>query len=339
MTSDVRDGFTLPMALLVIGLVAVGIIMTMPSGLQLGRDVKQANAQMELQRAAISAESKIKFMLLTEPVGSHGLDLGGPKLAIDGSLVSGEPESRRGTLIFDGRPYALDLGGGAEVLVRVQDEAGLVNLNVASLITLANLLSVCGVEKTQAKSLATRMVDYRRARRAGQPGTETIPDIRQIPQWRQILSGDRGRALSTVISNAYPAAPFNPELAPRAVVMAGLSGNSRLTEEYIRERAAPSYPTKMILLNNRFGDILDYNESKMSKSRVRLRLYILMQRSELTAHLLEYSYQTAINIDMADPADLLLPNGAYFNAGNGAQCHKSTGEAVNQLQLPRSAGN
>jgi type II secretory pathway component PulK len=339
MMHNARDGFALPIALLVIGLIALGIAMSMPSGLQLGRDIRQANARLALQRAAISAESRIKYMLLTEPVGLRGLEVDGPKLAADGNLISGEPENRRGALIFDGRPYAIDLGKGAEVVVRVQDEAGLVNVNVANQDLVTNLLSACGFEKAKARELAVRLIDYRQARRVGMIGAQPIQDIRKVPQWRQILSDDRGRALSSVISTASPTASLNLQLAPKAVLMAAFAGNARLAEKYAAERSSGFFATKMNVYNKQIEYINNNNESNGGNVGATIRLYIHWSSSKLTPRLPEYSYETAINIDMTDSMDLFMPNGAYFNAGNGAWCHKSTGEAVKQLPFPRSAGN
>lgn len=339
MTRNARDGFALPIALLVIGLIALGIAMSMPSGFQLGRDVRQANARLSLQRAAISAESRIKFMLLTEPVGLRGLEVDGPKLAADGSLISGEPENRRGVLIFDGRPYSMNLGNGAEVVVRVQDEAGLVNVNVASEDLVTNLLSACGVEKARARELAVKLIDFREAQSVGMIGAQPIRDIRQVPQWRQILSDDRGRALFSVISNASPTASLNLQIAPKPVLLAAFTGNARRADEYATEMGSGSLTAKVNVYNDRFEYISNNTESKTYNRWSTMRLYIQWSSSKLTARLPEYSYETAISIDMTDPLDLFMTNGAYFNAGNGAWCHKSTGEAVKQLPFPRSAGN
>lgn len=322
LNSRSREGFALPMALLLIGLIAMGLVMAMPSSMQLSRERRQADTSLSLQRAAVTVENRIRFLLLTEPVGVRGLELGGPKLAIDGSLVPGEPEERRESLIFDGRPYLIDLGNGIAAVARVQDEAGLVNLRAASPELVANALTACGVPEFDSRQLALGLSSYRAKMKPSSQAAADSLDPRDIPGWRQVLVGDRGQAILSVISTASTPAGIAQLFSPEPVVWALNSRNSELTRQYLAERENNAYSVKLTtnISHN------DYKYSQISNKRVSVRMLVELISPELTADLPLYYYQTAFDMEITNPEDLFKPKGAFFNAGNGAKCRQFTGK-------------
>ena len=75
-TENSNDGFAAPMAALAVALLALGLVMSLPASDRLGREVRQARAQLDVERVAVTAQSQVAFLLLTEPVGRNGLEFG-----------------------------------------------------------------------------------------------------------------------------------------------------------------------------------------------------------------------------------------------------------------------
>ena len=76
----------------------------------------------------------------------------------------------------DGTPYQFALGDGT-VVVRIQDEGGKVDLNLASPPLLQGLLQVTGVEANAARNLLDAIVDFR------DPDNNRLPDGAEDPEY------------------------------------------------------------------------------------------------------------------------------------------------------------
>lgn len=147
-------------------------------------------------------------------------------------LMDLRPEERwRG----DDRPYGLALGGGT-VEMRVQDEAGLIDLNAAPEELLADLFAVLGVPEDRAADIARAIVERRASPESGGPF--------EAPEALEGLSG-LGRDL------AARAAPFltvvtrqrtaDPTVAPVAVLQA-LGTDPKVIEATLAARARGETP-------------------------------------------------------------------------------------------------
>ncbi|MCW1400934.1 hypothetical protein OKA06_00840 [Novosphingobium sp. MW5] len=320
-----QEGFALPLVLMVIGLVAIGVIMAIPSSAQLSLDRRLVTAQTDVQRVGVSAESRVKFLLLTEPVGLNGLEIGGPKLGVDGTLVSGLPERRRSALIFDARPYRVELANGNQAIIRVQDEGGLINVTYAEPRLVANLLAACGLDRARAQRLAADLARYRSNSPGDGRGSEPL-DIRKARGWNGILSGDFGREIQFATSNFIPANSLSALTAPPSVLTALFDGDRVAARDYFRKRATSQVAINMNIKYDQTEYKNIQSNSKTRNKQFRMRLYVEIDRTELTAHLPVYFYETAIDIDTAAPSGLLMSNRAVFNAGNWSNCHQFIGE-------------
>lgn len=327
MNESARDGFALPLVMFAIALISMALVMTFPSIFHLAKGVKQAQAQLDLQRAAIVAESRVSFFLLTEPMGSRGLEVGGVRLAADGSVLPGGLPQDRRSIVFDGRQYQMTLSNGRRILVRLQDEDGLINLNVANGRLVANMLQVCGFSQGRAEYFASRLI-RERAPWPGGAGQDLAEVSARSRQWLTIFSGDRGQAVISATSVVAPAREINTLTAPEGVVRAIFNGKSKEAKEFIRLRELGNNVVKMTVKSN--GNdynypLLSYNSEKYRRT---IRLNVQFDATKLTAHLPDYFYETAIQVNVKDPIGSFTPKGAVFNAGIGAQCGQSSGEAI-----------
>ena len=76
----------------------------------------------------------------------------------------------------DGTPYRFALGDGT-IVIRVQDEGGKVDLNLAPPLLLQGLLQVAGVEANAARNLLDAIVDFR------DPDSDRLPGGAEDPEY------------------------------------------------------------------------------------------------------------------------------------------------------------
>jgi general secretion pathway protein K len=91
------------------------------------------------------------------------------RAGIEYAIVRVGSEDPRWRWLADGRPYRWPYAG-AQVEVRITDEMGKVDLNLASLDLLAALLRQLGTEPQQAQQLAGAILDWRDGDTLTQPG-------------------------------------------------------------------------------------------------------------------------------------------------------------------------
>jgi len=106
--------------------------------------------------ALTGAETRILYLLLTEPIGLSGLHVGGqldPDPTIGGFASGGEPVDTQGA------PYRMDTSQGP-VIVRLIAANGLINLSGDAALSARVLLMAQGLSEPAARRLAARLVDY-----------------------------------------------------------------------------------------------------------------------------------------------------------------------------------
>jgi hypothetical protein len=325
MREELQEGFALPLAVLAVGLLALGLVLALPSNLQVRDEVGRAQALLGIKRIAITAESRISFLLLTEPVGNRGLEIDGPRLATDGGLISGLAERR--PLLFDGRRYVMDLGGGQQAYVRLQDEAGLIDLNRADTALVARLLMICGLPGTQANRLAGDLL-RRRGTSAGNL------DSGKIDAWIDALPADRRPAVEAAISVTSIGGGHNARTSPEAVRRAMKHEFEGSSAGGGRSVTVESNITNLNIIGSHFGGNYDVSVNKRQKISNTVRIYIAFVDHQLTDHLPDYFYMTALSAVHGDPMRSFLPQRAQFNAGNGAACAESPLEAAAPFPYP-----
>ncbi|MDX2225455.1 MAG: type II secretion system protein GspK [Rhodospirillaceae bacterium] len=243
-------GFVLPLVLWIIaglGLVVAAVsawVSTAVSNAQALRD------KVDVQLAVADVRNELIFLLATRPFSGRGLEIGGdlelPDAADIDAIMVGNFSSRL-ALAFDGRPYAVQ--SYPDLVIRLQDGRGLLQLNALDPRALDELLAQFDLPETQRNRMIDTLRDYvdeddlnrlagaeeRDYRLAGlrAPPNQALLtpyQARDVMSWSgvsQLWAEDlQGPLLTTCQSTG-----FNPNTAPERILRAALP---RVTEEGAR---------------------------------------------------------------------------------------------------------
>ncbi len=305
------------MAALAVALLALGLMMSLPASDRLGRELRQARAQLDVERVAVTAQSRVAFLLLTEPVGRSGLEFGGPRLALDGSLISGELPAMRRTIFFDGRPYAIQLDPSTEAVVRLQDEGGLIGLHEASPALLSGLLSACGITGPKAETIVSRIL---LARESGSGF-----------YWRDHLRGDERRRLEAATAwQRFEKPGLYLPTAPPSVLLA-LTGSERNVRKILSFRGEVEKEIKLKVKNNQNEINIRYPIEERRSISETIRLSVSINRNGLTTTLPVYRYLSTLELGQSDPSRSFIEKGQIVDAGRQSECFPFAEEPARPL--------
>lgn len=317
MTGKPDDGFAVPMAALAVALLAMGLVMSLPASDRLGRELRQARAQLDVERVAVTAQSHVAFLLLTEPTGRNGLNVGGPRLALDGSLISGELPAMQRNILFDGRPYSLQIDDMTDAVVRLQDEGGLINLNDSSRALLSGLMSACGIAAPKARNITSAIL-------ASRDGATAF-------EWRDHVRGDDRRRLEAASSWRRPdKRGLHLATAPPSVLWV-LTGSQRGVRQILNARSPSNNTTNMNINYNQDERNIQYSITNRESISNHLRINISVNRRGLTGALPLYFYQSTLELGPNDPARSFVVKGPIVDAGHQSHCLPLVGEAAQPL--------
>ncbi len=194
------SGFALPAVLAVTGVVTLIFLVAITASANLNREVRSAQARVAFLERALTAEAVVTYAMATEPFGQRGLRIGSPRNMPESADMTpgsstGLPEAE---ILFDDRPYRMELGGRV-LTVRLQDQAGLINISRLDEEGLRRLARAAGVPAQDANDLAARFLDYvdqddlRRvdgAERSDYPAGQPPPNrsLRSPDEWLSVLS-------------------------------------------------------------------------------------------------------------------------------------------------------
>lgn len=155
-----RRGFALPAVLAVTGVVTLIFLVAITALASLTAEANSARARIHFLQRALTAEATLAYMMTTEPLRSHGVMINGSPFVDDALLEGGaEGDGRLTELVrLDGRPYLMDPDG--PMMARIQDQAGLVNLNFLRGHSLGNLLADLRIPSSQHGGMEARLIDY-----------------------------------------------------------------------------------------------------------------------------------------------------------------------------------
>lgn len=333
MKSSVQHGFALPLAALAVALLSLGLVMSVPSSDQLARELRQARARLTLERAAITAETRIAFLLLTEPTGLRGITVGGVRLAGDGSLISATPGQRPEEIVFDGRPYSFRLDASTEVIVRVQEKSGLINILEGDGTSLANLLKICGESSGEADRLAAKFLATRLERSGAWEGevVNRTSNYSFLQTWSANVGGNRRRGLNAAISVLPAGTGVHLPTAPPSVILALFGGNEQRTSQYIALRNGVDISAKMAVNYNQFEyDIPTTTVTRQSMTG-RLGIVVTISSSKLTIGSPLYFYESDMKADLTNLRHSFYPIGQNLHAGRPVQCYQPSEEVAQPL--------
>ncbi|WP_428151659.1 general secretion pathway protein GspK [Brevundimonas sp.] len=156
-------GFVLPTVLVVTSVVTLIFLVAITALASLQREAGLARARVAFAQEAMTAEARLTYLGATEPMAPFGL-------LIDAPPPPGEYDSLNAAqqaaftasmanatqLHLDGRPYRYGEAG----IVRMQDQAGMVNLSRISPPAMGRLLARLNVSGANARSLEAALADY-----------------------------------------------------------------------------------------------------------------------------------------------------------------------------------
>lgn len=170
-----RQGFALPAVLAVTGVVTLIFLVAITALASLTAEANSARQRVSFLQRALSAEATVAFMAATEPLRVDGVRING-QVDIDELMLEGE-ERADGELTHlirtDGRPYQMDMKG--PLVLRLQDQAGLINLNQLERDSFDRFLRLLGVNEGQYEVLYARFTDYRDMDQFRQPNGAEQP--------------------------------------------------------------------------------------------------------------------------------------------------------------------
>lgn len=127
----------------------------------LNQEAQSARARAAFLERALTVEARITYIAQTEPFGPRGIRIGDLRnvAEVAGLMPSESSGMPRADLRLDGRPYRMSVGD-AEVVVHLQDQAGLVNIARLDDEGLRRLASAIGVPPGQVQTIVARYKDY-----------------------------------------------------------------------------------------------------------------------------------------------------------------------------------
>ena len=156
-----RDGFALPAVLAVTGVVTLIFLVAITALASLSAEANSARARVRFLQRALTAEAELSFMAATEPLRANGLSVNDLRAFNEygETLPQTSPSGLPVELVrLDNRPYLMDIDGA--LVVRLQDQAGMINLPRLQGVPLSRLMERLGVEVSLRDTLAARYQDY-----------------------------------------------------------------------------------------------------------------------------------------------------------------------------------
>lgn len=155
-----RSGFALPAVLAVTGVVTLIFLVAITASANLNAEALSARARVAFMERALTSEAQVAFVMATEPFGPRGIEIGDLRRVNEspGLVPTQSSGLPRAELFLDGRPYRMP--GDPGLTLRLQDQAGMINIARLDDESLRRLAMAAGVEPSEAGDLAARYRDY-----------------------------------------------------------------------------------------------------------------------------------------------------------------------------------
>lgn len=158
---DQRRGFALPAVLAVTGVVTLIFLVAITALASLTAEAAAARARVRFLQRAMTAEATLAYMAATEPTRAYGFGVNDLRGSLDMDFRE-EPANASGLpvekVVADGRRYLMDIDG--PLVLRLQDQAGLINVAQLFGQTHERFLEAVGVEASERQPLIARYLDY-----------------------------------------------------------------------------------------------------------------------------------------------------------------------------------
>jgi hypothetical protein len=149
-----REGYVLPLALVAIAVIAIVSAAAAEQVQRASRSIGQLADRSRLETDIISAEQTLLYLLLTEPTGAQGIEVGGtPDIFGLGTAPAAGVE----LVHADGTPRSF---GDPPVIVRLVDDQAFLNFTAREDATQTRTLTLFGISEPRARRLAAALADY-----------------------------------------------------------------------------------------------------------------------------------------------------------------------------------
>jgi ribosomal protein L27 len=168
--ANAKAGYALPAVLTVVTVLTLIFMVCIQALVNLRQETEATLRDAELERAALTAEARVELIVTTEPLGANAFRVGDSRnqgLAGVAGIVSTPNASNTPAdpteLLLDDHPYSWSEGEGESknYIIRIQDLAGLINLDRINNAQLTNLLTLIGVPPDSIQSAVNNFMEYR----------------------------------------------------------------------------------------------------------------------------------------------------------------------------------
>ena len=243
-----KNGFALPAVLAVTGVVTLIFLVAITALASLNAETRAARDRVRFLQSALTVEATATFMAVTEPFDSQGIHPGRTRI-LDPDLAVVEQSGA--DVRLDGHRYLINVG--EPLLIRLQDEAGLINLARLDSAGFTRLFAMLGVGANEARIQYARYRDYadvddlRQAngaetREYGANAIANRPLLRpgellSVLGTRDAINFDLWRAMRSEVVSDVTSPTYNVNtMTPRALqVIFGLSARQAETALQVRE--------------------------------------------------------------------------------------------------------
>lgn len=154
-----REGFALPAVLTVSGVVTLIFLVAITALASLTAEANSARARIRFLQKALTTEAHLSLLVTTEPIKSSAIAIGAPRiLDLFSGTEGGASDLPPAMIRLDGHPYSLDLEG--QVVIQIQDQAGMINLAALNDEQHARLMKRLGVKSEEIQPLRMKYLDY-----------------------------------------------------------------------------------------------------------------------------------------------------------------------------------
>lgn len=231
-----KRGFALPLVLGMIAVLALAMIAALSALASLRNETKESLAGIEFDRAAVTAEARVEFLMLTEPLGPKGVRIGGVRDS--GPNDRGNTDAT--TLLYaDDRSYRWRENGDAPLDYRaaLQDEAGLVNLYQADSPMISRLMQQAGLTPDNGDQLASELIDYN-AQPAPHEPLKKLAELYSLPSGKDLISDRTFSRLDGMSAVHADSNQVNINTASREVLKAWFDLSDSQIDQAFKDRDA-----------------------------------------------------------------------------------------------------
>ncbi len=288
-----RDGFALPTVLTVTTILTLIFIVCLVALQDLTKQVRDAAADVDLQRQALSAEAEVAYFATTVPFSPLALKIGAERVSVASLMTTGaqsDSEKPWTPLPIDGTPLTWREQARSEAIgyqISLQDEAGLINLDTAAPSAVAEVFTNAGLPADAALKIAAEIRDYvstdlavsvtgvtpNAYAEAGLPSplqrpARTLSEIQGVLDWRGLMRQDVWRRAEPYLTTIPDSRTQNINTAP-AEVLHALYGISTASAVGAVSRRAKAPLTDLADIGVARGD--DFTIFTFPDGRLRLR--------------------------------------------------------------------